>query len=117
MRHLSWLLTAPLALVVLSFAVSNRQEVVLSLWPLPFLFDAPAFALVLVSLVAGFVAGGFTAWAGGRRHRRAARAEKIRAAALERELDALRARATGAAPANQPESDARVKLPAMLGRR
>jgi len=113
-RHLSWLITAPLTLLAIVFAVSNRGDVPISFWPLPFLVNIPAFALVLGSLVAGFLAGGLFAWAGGRRQRRAARAEKIRAAALEKELETLRASLPAAGAVSPPMTvDARVSKPLM----
>ena len=41
MRYLSWIITIPIALVIVSFAVSNRGPVDLALWPLPFEITVP----------------------------------------------------------------------------
>jgi uncharacterized integral membrane protein len=92
LRHLSWVVTVPLVLVVLSFAVSNRAGVPLTLWPLPGSIDLPVFLVGLLGVVAGFVAGGLVAWFSGRRHRGAARREARRAARLQQELEDERRR-------------------------
>lgn len=91
MRYLSWLITLPLTALAISFAVSNLMPVPLSLWPLPFHVEVPAFALVLVTLVVGFLAGGLTVWLGQHHHRKAERQHQSRADKLQRELDLLRA--------------------------
>lgn len=91
MRYLSWLITLPLTVLAISFAVSNLTPVPLSLWPLPFQAEVPAFALVLVTLVVGFLAGGLTVWLGQHHHRKAERQHQSRADKLQRELDLLRA--------------------------
>ncbi|HEV7371413.1 lipopolysaccharide assembly protein LapA domain-containing protein [Arenibaculum sp.] len=92
MRHLSWVITIPLALLVISFAVSNRDEVSLGLWPLPGRMEVPLFLVGLLGLLIGFLAGGIVAWVAGRRHRVAARREARRAARLSQELDDERRR-------------------------
>lgn len=92
MRLLSWIITIPLALVLISFAVSNRQEVVLRLWPLPFELQMPLFLAVLGALVLGFVAGGFVAWNADRPYRRTAKLQTKRVEHLDRELQAAHRR-------------------------
>ncbi len=96
MRHLSWIITLPIAVVAVLFAVSNRMEVTLALWPLPFTLDAPVYLAALVALVVGFVAGGFIAWVGQGRNRRRARVESDRARRLEGELKQAEKRAAAA---------------------
>ncbi|MDG5497269.1 lipopolysaccharide assembly protein LapA domain-containing protein [Niveispirillum sp. BGYR6] len=91
MRYLSWIVTLPLAVIAISFAISNLTPVQLSLWPLPFFVEAPAFALVLVTLVLGFLLGGLTVWVGQHGHRKAERKHQSRADKLQKELDLLRA--------------------------
>lgn len=91
MRYLSWLLTLPLTALAISFAVSNLTPVQLALWPLVGTLEAPAFTLVLITLVVGFFAGGLTVWLGQHAHRRAARQHQARADRLQKELDAARA--------------------------
>jgi len=91
MKLFHWLVTAPLALVFVVFAVSNRTVVTVTLWPFPVEIDAPLYLVVLLSLAFGFAVGLLIAWIGGRFSRRAARAHAKRAASLERELEGLRA--------------------------
>ncbi|MDE1148799.1 MAG: LapA family protein [Azospirillaceae bacterium] len=90
MRYLSWIVSIPLSLVAIVFAISNRDGVTLGLWPLVDTITVPAFALVLVSLVVGFAIGGVVSWLSAGRHRRAARKEKARADQVQRDLDAAR---------------------------
>ena len=75
---LKWLVLAPLAIVLIAFAVANRQWVNLSLDP--FSSDPPALAIslplflvVLLVLILGVIVGGIAAWLGQRRWRKAAR--------------------------------------------
>jgi uncharacterized integral membrane protein len=90
-RILSWIITIPVALVAISFALSNRQEVTLGLWPLPFELTVPLYIVCLLGLVLGFVAGGLIAWASQGRNRSRSRRETRRAERLEQELSAERA--------------------------
>jgi lipopolysaccharide assembly protein A len=83
-----WLVTAPLAVVLVVFAVANRDVVSLSFWPLPIELRAPVWAVVLLTLLAGFLIGEFVAWINGRRWRRRARDQARRVETLERELAA-----------------------------
>lgn len=118
MRYLSWILTIPVALLAVSFAVSNLEPVSLGLWPLPHRAEVPAYALVLASLMAGFLLGGAVAWWGGHAQRKAARLEKMRADRLERELLAARDRADAAEAklANPaPATPQAASVPAIVG--
>ncbi len=96
MRHLSVILTVPLAIVAVLFAVSNRETVTFGLWPLPFTLEAPLYLATLIALVAGIVVGGLIGWLGQHGNRRRARVQADRADALERELREARARAAAA---------------------
>ena len=71
------------------FAVSNRQVVDLTLWPLPFSLPAPVYAVALSALAAGVGWGGLIGWWGTLRARRRARLETRRAANLEQDLHHL----------------------------
>ena len=108
MRLFSWIVLVPVALAVIAFSVSNRETVVLDLWPLPFTSrPVPVFALVLSGVLVGFVWGGFSSWFADGKARRRARAEARRAEAAEREL--ARARAKKPVPTGREE---RKVLPA-----
>jgi uncharacterized integral membrane protein len=89
-RIVAALILVPLALIIIAFAVANRQIVTVSLDP--FSASAPAasltlplFALVIVLLIVGVVIGGTAVWLRHGRWRRAARR-------LEREVKELSAR-------------------------
>lgn len=96
MRHLSVILTVPLAIVAVLFAISNRETVTFALWPLPFTLEAPLYLATLVALVIGIVVGGLIGWLGQHGSRRRARVQADRAEALDRELREARARAATA---------------------
>lgn len=98
MRYLSWILTLPLTAVAISFAVSNMMPVQIGLWPFVGTLEVPAFALVLVTMVAGFLAGGVTVWFGQHGHRKAERQHQARADRLQKELDALRSTTASVPP-------------------
>ncbi len=92
------LILVPLAVVFISFAVANRQTIVVSLDPFdqatPALAIAmPLFGLILVLLIAGVVVGGVAAWLRQAKWRRAARLAAGEARALRAEVDRLKRRA------------------------
>jgi uncharacterized integral membrane protein len=91
MRLVHWLVTLPAAIVLVVFAVSNREAVTVAFWPLPARLGAPLYLVVLLALLAGFLVGEFVAWINARRARRLARERARRIEALERELAATQA--------------------------
>jgi lipopolysaccharide assembly protein A len=91
MKFLWWVVLALVALVLILFAVSNRESVSVGLWPLPALVELPLYLVVLGTLLVGFFAGELVAWGRNWRWRREARRSRDRIAVLERELDAARA--------------------------
>ena len=72
-------------------AVSNRQPVELSLWPLAETVVMPLFLLVPALLLTGVLFGLLLGWMGGRQHRRNARQRAAEVARLERDAAELRA--------------------------
>jgi uncharacterized integral membrane protein len=77
-KILKTLVIVPLALVLLAFAVANRQLVMVSFDP----FDStdpslaltlPLFIIIIAATILGVIAGGIATWFGQRRWRRAAR--------------------------------------------
>ena len=102
MRLVHWFVTAPIALLLVIFAVSNRDSVMVEFWPLPAALVAPLYLVVLLSLLAGFLIGALTAWITGGRRRREARLRARRIEALERELAATQARLAATNPAAPP---------------
>lgn len=73
MRFLRVLFAALLLIILVVFAVSNRQGVTVSLEPLPFILDLPLYLLVFLVFLAGLILGAaygrLNAWAAARRKR------------------------------------------------
>lgn len=102
------LVLVPLAIIIIAFAVANREGVTVSFDP--FSGSAPAasltlplFALVIGLLIIGVVVGGTAAWLGQRRWRRTARRLEREASDLRARLDALQSAAAepGIVPSEQ----------------
>jgi uncharacterized integral membrane protein len=88
------LILVPIAIVVVTFAVANRQTVVVSFDPFDqahpaFTLALPLFALLLAVAIAGVVIGGFAAWIRQRKWRRAARLAQAQTRELNAQLDQL----------------------------
>ena len=90
MKAIYWAAMLVAAVLLIPFALSNREPVSLGFWPLPFLVDLPLYLLVLLLLLAGFMIGAAATWIAGRRIRRELRRRRRRIEALERELAAAR---------------------------
>jgi uncharacterized integral membrane protein len=93
-----WVVTAPAALILGSFAVSNRADVAVTLWPVLGSAEVPLYFIVLAALLVGFLAGEFVAWINGGNARRKARERQRRIEALERELSAAQSKSAPAPP-------------------
>ena len=88
------LVLVPLAIVLIAFAVANRQAVVVSLDPFdqtnPALsVSVPLFGLVLIVIIAAVIVGGIAAWLRQAKWRRAARLAQEQVQALQAQIDAL----------------------------
>lgn len=71
MKLLHWLVTVPIAVAAVLFAVMNRAPVTIDLWPMPLRIEAPAFLILLGSLAVGLLIGLLLSWlTGGTRRRR-----------------------------------------------
>lgn len=106
MRYLTWIVTLPLTLIVVSFAVSNRQPTALELWPLPGAVEVPVFVVALVPLAVGIVLGGLVDWLVQGRHRRHERQLKRRVGTLESEVRQVRSKEAEAARTAAREGEA-----------
>lgn len=102
MKLVHWLVTAPLALLFIVFAVSNREAASVTFWPLPVAIDAPLYLIVLLTLLLGFLAGLGAGWVASWQVRRAARRRARRIEALERDLAAAEARLRSASASSAP---------------
>ncbi len=109
MRRLSWIVSLPLLVVAVVFAVTNRHAVPVRLWPLQLELELPLYLLVLVALALGLLAGMLIGWLSAGGARRRARAARAKADALAQELERLkrdqalaRSAAVPAEPARRP---------------
>jgi uncharacterized integral membrane protein len=103
-RIIAVIILVPLAIVIIAFAVANRQIVTVSLDP----FDAsapaasltlPLFGLIVVLLIFGVLLGGIAVWLRQIGWRRTARRLEREVAGLRQEIAALKRSAT---PVNIP---------------
>jgi uncharacterized integral membrane protein len=90
-KTVRWLLILLVATLLVVFAVSNRQAVEVTFWPVPVVIDSPLSFVVLGAVLLAFLVGQFVAWLGAQRWRQEARAKQRRIEALERELAATQA--------------------------
>ncbi|MDB5642286.1 MAG: hypothetical protein JWN07_1603 [Hyphomicrobiales bacterium] len=92
---LKWLVLAPLGVLLLAFAIANREPVRVVLDPLPgdseFQIAAPLFLILFLATGLGVLAGGFATWVSQGRHRTAARHARSDIDRLRNEADNLRA--------------------------
>jgi len=99
-KFLWWIIILPLLAVAAAFAVANRDAITVSLDPLPYAFEAPAYVALMVAIFVGLIIGGISTWLAGRRWRRETRLGRRNIKLLEAEVDSLRARM--AEPVNAP---------------
>jgi uncharacterized integral membrane protein len=89
------LILVPLAILIVTFAVANRQFVSLSFDPFDqahpaFAQSLPLWVLMLALLIVGVVLGGAAAWFNQHKWRRAARSAEREARELRTEVDLLK---------------------------
>lgn len=89
-RLFSWIILTPLVLGLVLFAASNREDVVLRLWPFEYELTAPAALVGVGGLFLGFLWGAVTVWISGGAARDRARREAHRAEGAEREVTRLK---------------------------
>ena len=90
-KFLKTLVIVPIALVLLAFAVANRQLVMVSFNPfdsgdLSLALTLPLFIVIIAAAVVGVIAGGIAVWFGQRRWRRSARRFEAEAQAARQKL-------------------------------
>jgi uncharacterized integral membrane protein len=88
------LILVPLAVVIIAFAVANRQIVTVSLDPFSASEPAaavtlPLFALIIFSLIVGVLIGGLAAWLRQGKWRATARRLERRVEGLRKKVDTL----------------------------
>ena len=109
----------PLAIVIVAFAVANRQNVTVLLDPFnperpAAAFTLPLFLLVIGLLILGVLTGGIAVWLNHGRLRRAARRFEREVGELRGELAALR-RASGASTPETAKPPERLQLRPPVG--
>ncbi len=113
-RIASLLIIVPLAIVIVAFAVANRQSVTVSFDPFSsaspaYAATVPLFVMIFVLLILGVLVGGVAAWIRQAKWRRTARRLDGEVRALHQEMDAIRRRfapepsvTTGGGPLHTP---------------
>jgi uncharacterized integral membrane protein len=89
------LIVVPLAVVIIAFAVANRQTVTVSFDPFSatnpaYAVTLPLFAVIFAVLILGVLVGGIAAWLRQSKWRRIARKLDADVRALHDEQDAIR---------------------------
>lgn len=121
MKLIYWLIAGPLTALAVLFALSNRETVELSIWPLPFTLPAPVYLVALGGLAVGFFAGGIVAWFGAGRIRGRARSAERTVRARDVELEDLRRKVKeaeiaqarqSAGPSNPSRPESKLPAPA-----
>ena len=96
------LILLPLAIIMIAFAVANRQIVTVSLDPFSgsdsaLALTLPLFVLIILLLIIGVLIGGLAAWVRQGKWRSAARRLERQAQALRKKLEAHEGTASGPA--------------------
>lgn len=109
-------IVVPLAVIIVAFAVANRQSVTVSFDP----FSAgdpasaatlPLFVLIFVLVILGVIVGGIAAWLRQSKWRRMARKLEGDVRALHQEIDTLRHRLAAEPPAPVREAASYTQIP------
>ena len=92
-----WLVLVPLAIIILMFAIANREMVTVSFDPFNAAQPAasitvPLFVLIFILVILGVIIGGVASWLRQSEYRRAARRRDSDVSALRREIETLNAR-------------------------
>ncbi len=111
-RILSWIVAAPIVILVVMFAVSNLDPITLRLRPFPEELTMPIWLMTLIQLFVGFLLGAIVTWIGDRRRRRETRLLNRRTAELEQLLATAEKRAAQAEQ-KLAETRAQPTLPAV----
>ena len=100
------LLAIPLLVILVVFALSNRQVVPLGLWPTDILVYAPLSIAVLIAAGLFFIAGAFMTWGDSLAMRSRARRAERAVRQLEAQVQTMKAR---------PVSDPARRIPVGAG--
>ncbi len=84
------LISIPLIVVLIAFALSNQQPVRVGIWPTDIQVDVPLSVAVLVAAALFFVVGAFMTWTGLVAMRGRARRAERHARELQAQLESMR---------------------------
>ena len=103
-------IVVPLAIVIVAFAVANRQSVTVSFDPFSAASPAytatlPLFLLLFIVLIVGVILGGAAAWIRQSPWRRTARQLDVDVRALHQEMESLRRHLSAAEAVRTPVRD------------
>jgi uncharacterized integral membrane protein len=106
-RIVTAVIVIPLAVIIIAFAVANRQVVTVSFDPFSstnpaYAASLPLFVLIFILVILGVIIGGIAAWVRQSPWRRTARKLDADVRALHGELEAIR-RQFGTRPPPPPE--------------
>ena len=112
-RFLAGLIGIPLALLIILFAVANRQNVTIGFDPFApttpaVSIELPLFAVVMLSLMIGVIVGGVASWMRQGKWRKETRRRRIEAERMEAETETARREAAAA----RRQASAAAALPA-----
>lgn len=94
-RLLTLLFLVPIGIVVIALAVTNRQDIVLSIPPQVgdaplYAFTVPLYAVLFATLFIGMMIGSCATWIKQGKHRKQVREQKVEATKMAFEADKLR---------------------------
>jgi uncharacterized integral membrane protein len=89
-----WIVGVPLLLLMVLFALSNREPVQLGLFPTDFTVEVPLSVAILAAMAIGFFLGGLRLWFTALHHRRAHRRAEEKVRLQEAKLQELNARSS-----------------------
>lgn len=92
MKYISWIVTLPLTVIAVIFAVSNLNDIAVAFWPFEQTFSLPLYIAVLATFVFGFVCGGMVLWFSAGKLRRRLRKLEFEAVGYKREIADLKQR-------------------------
>ncbi len=90
MKYLRWIVTIPLAIVIVVFSVNNREGALIDPWPLGEPLFVPLYVLVLGAGAIGFLVGTTLQWLSNAPSRLQSRRKTGQISKLEAELGKLK---------------------------
>ena len=117
-RALKIIILVPLGLLIVVFAVANRQTVIFTLDPLgstdpnsPLVFAVPLFVLAIALLIIGVLVGGIATWLRQGKWRKSARQLDREVQALKTDLEGSKRQLAAAQAAAAPPDPPKMALP------